>query len=253
MKTIIFIHGLFMNPKSWDQWLAFFTEKGYVCHAPAYPYHEGEPLALRSSIDPRLGQLTLADCVEYLLRYIDSLDLQEKPILIGHSMGGLIVQKLIEMGKGSMGVCIDSAPPRGIKSYKWSFLRANLPVVNPLMGNSVFAPSHAWFRYAFCHTMTHADARRAFDEYVVSESRNIPRSSDKDAGTIDFNKSHAPLLFIAGEKDHIIPSSLNKKNFAAYSTESGKTDFKVFPGRTHFICGQKDWEEVATFIASWLA
>lgn len=249
-KTIVFIHGLFQNPKSWTKWKAWFEAKGYTCYAPAYPYHDGEPADLRKDIDPRLRSLTFQDVVDSLSGFIDSLP--EKPILIGHSMGGLLVQKLIAMNKGVAGICIDTAPPKGIFSFKWSFLKANLPTINPLKGNSVCVPDVKWFHYAFCNTLTREQTQREYDQYVVPESRNIPRTSTGRQGKIDFSKPHPPLLFIAGEKDHIIPSSLNKKNAVAYKDKSGKTDFKEFEGRTHYICGQQNWEEVAGYIESWL-
>jgi alpha-beta hydrolase superfamily lysophospholipase len=88
---------------------------------------------------------------------------------------------------------------------------------------------------------------------VVPESRNIPRSSTGKSGKIDFVKPHAPLLIIAGEKDNIIPSSLNRKNFLAYKNKNSKIDFKEFPGRTHYICGQENWQEVASYIETWIA
>lgn len=176
----------------------------------------------------------------------------EKPLLIGHSMGGLALQKLINMDLGTAGVCIDSAPPKGIFSFEWSFLKANLPTINPLKGNSVCLPSVEWFQYSFCNTMTLEETRKEYEQFVVPESRNIPRSSTGKDGHIDFKKPHAPLLFIAGEKDHIIPASLNRKNFAAYQDRHSKRDFKEFVGRTHYICLQKDWQEVAGYIGDWI-
>jgi len=167
-------------------------------------------------------------------------------------MGGLAVQKLIELNKGVAGICIDAAPPKGVFSFKWSFLKANLPTINPLKGNSVCVPSVKWFHYAFCNTMTIEQTKIEYDKFVVPESRNIPRSSTADEGKIDFNKPHNPLLFIAGEKDHIIPSSLNKKNCEAYKDKNSKRDFKEFAERTHYICGQHNWKEVADFIANWI-
>lgn len=248
-QHIVFIHGLFQNPKSWQQWVTFFESRGYICHAPAYPYHEGEPSELRRHINPALGKLTLGQVVEHLSRFINTLP--EKPILVGHSMGGLIVQKLIGMNKGSAGVCIDSAPPRGLVSFQWSFLRANLATVNPLKGNTPCLPSVEWFQYAFCNTMTLAETQKEYDAYVVPESRNIPRSSTGRDGTIDFRAPHVPLLFIAGEKDQIIPHSLNRKNFAAYTDALSVKEFVVFSDRTHYICGQRNWEEVAQYIEQW--
>jgi len=91
-----------------------------------------------------------------------------------------------------------------------------------------------------------------YNRFVVPESRNIARSSTMNDGKIDFKIPHNPLLIIAGEKDHIIPSSLNKKNFKAYKDKNSKTDFKEFAGRTHYICGQPNWEEVATYIHEWI-
>jgi pimeloyl-ACP methyl ester carboxylesterase len=239
-----------MNPNSWGPWINYFEAKGYTCHAPAYPFHEGEPAELRKNINPGLGTLTFGQVTEHLVSFINTLP--EKPILIGHSMGGLAVQKLIELNKGVAGVCIDTAPPKGIFSTKWSFLKANLPTINPLKGNSVCMPTVKWYHYAFCNTMTLEQTENEFNKFVVPESRNIPRSSTKNDGKIDFKKAHAPLLFIAGEKDNIIPSSLNKKNFEAYKDKNSKIDFKEFPGRTHYICGQPNWEEVAKYIYDWM-
>lgn len=249
-KSIVFIHGLFMNPTSWEPWIKFYEAKGYTCYAPAYAYHEGNPKDLRNNIDPHLGKLSFGQVIDSLSAFIDKLP--EKPILIGHSMGGLAVQKLIGLNKGVAGICIDPAPPKGIFSLKWSFIKANLPTINPFKGNSVCLPSLKWFHYAFCNTMTMEQTVAEYDKFVVPESRNIPRSSTKNDGKIDFKKPHNPLLIIAGEKDNIIPPSLNKKNYEAYKDKNSKTDFKEFPGRTHYICGQQNWEEVATYINEWI-
>lgn len=249
-KTIVFIHGLFMNSSSWEPWIKYFEANGYKCYSPSYPFHEGKPDELRKNIKPALGKLTFSQVIDSLSTFIDKLP--EKPILIGHSMGGLAVQKLIELNKGVAGICIDAAPPKGIFSFKWSFLKANLPTINPFKGNSVCKPTVKWFHYAFCNTMTLEQTKIEYDKFVVPESRNIPRSSTKKDGKVDFKKPHNPLLFIAGEKDNIIPSSLNRKNFNAYKDKNSKKEFKEFPGRTHYICGQQNWEEVAIFISEWI-
>lgn len=176
----------------------------------------------------------------------------EKPILIGHSLGGLSVQKLVEMGKSAAGICIDGAAPAGIIPTQWSFLKSNLPVLNPFKGDSVFKPTKDWWFYAFGNNLTRAESDKAFDEFAVPESRNIPRSTTKSYAKINFKKPHVPLLFIAGEKDHIIPKGLNEKNFKAYKDANSKKDFKVFENRGHYICGDKNWKEVANYIYEWI-
>jgi pimeloyl-ACP methyl ester carboxylesterase len=249
-KIIVFIHGLFMNPYSWAQWTNLYERRGYICFSPAYPFHEGNPVTLRNNINPELGKLTLGQVVDGLSAYIDLLP--GKPVLIGHSMGGLVVQKLIALNKGVAGVCIDPAPPAGLFSFQWSFLKANLSTVNPLKGNSVFLPDLNWFHYAFCNTMTIEQTRTEYIKYLVPESRNIARTSTGTDGKIDFNIQHNPLLIIAGEKDNIVPSSLVRKNFEAYKEKSSKIDFHEFPGRCHYICNQSKWEEVALYVDSWI-
>ncbi|MFH1772938.1 MAG: alpha/beta hydrolase [Patescibacteria group bacterium] len=249
-KTIVFVHGLLVNSKTWEHWIKYFEAKGYKCYAPAYPFHEGNPADLRKNFNQNLGKLTFKQVVDSFALFIDKLS--EKPIFIGYSMGGLVVQKLIEMNKGVMGVCISSAPPQGIFSFKWSFLKSNFPIINPLKGNSLFLPTVKWVHYACCNLMTIEQTKIIFNNLVIPESRNIPRSIIKKDGKIDFKKQHNPLLFIAGEKDRIIPPSLNWKNFEAYKDKNSKTEFKEFAGRTHYICGEQGWEEVANYISEWI-
>jgi pimeloyl-ACP methyl ester carboxylesterase len=248
---IVFVHGMFMNPKSWGDWSKFFTAKGHRCHAPAWPFHEGEPSALRASVPEGLGKLTLGEVVDALGKHVGGLG--SKPVVVGHSMGGLITQRLVAQGRARAGVCIDSAPPKGVFTLSLSFLKSNLPVVNPLAGDAPYVMPPEHFHYTFCNTMTPDQSRAVYDAYAVPESRNVARGPTTDDGAIDFAKPHAPLLFIAGERDNIVPAALNRKNHAAYTDAGSRHDFKEFPGRTHWICGQEGWEEVATFVAEWIA
>jgi len=249
-RTIVFIHGLFVNPKSWAHWKTRFEQFGFVCHTPANPYHAGDPRELREHINPLLGKVTLEDEVNNIAGLIDSLP--EKPILIGHSLGGFVVQKLLSMNKGVAGICIDGVPPKGIFTLKWSFWESNFPVINYFKGDSVFEPNKEWFHYAFAHLMTRENSDRVFDELVVPESRNVPRGTLADYAAIDFNAPHSPLLFIAGEMDHIVPAALNLENFHAYKDAGSIKEYIEFQGRTHFICGMPGWEEVADFVRDWL-
>jgi pimeloyl-ACP methyl ester carboxylesterase len=249
-KTIVFVHGLFVNPKCWQHWRTFFEALGFITYAPANLYHEGEPAELREHIDPELGKVSLEDEVYRFADFIDGLE--EKPILIGHSLGGLVVQKLLDMGRGVAGICIDGVPPKGIFTLEWSFWKSNFPVLNFLKGDTVYEPNKEWFHYAFCHTLSRGESDRVFEELVVPESRNIPRDTLKDFAKIDFKKPHLPLLFIAGEKDHIVPNVLARENFEAYKDTGSKKEFVEFAGRTHYIIGMEGWEDVANHVWNWI-
>lgn len=249
-KTIVFVHGLFVNPKSWSDWAAYFEKQGYTTYTPANPFHEGEPSDRWQNIHPQLGTTNFEDVVKNIERLIATLP--EKPILIGHSLGGLVVQKLIALGKGEAGILIDGAPPMGIIPTQWSFWKSNFRVVNYLKGDSPFLPDKQWFRYTFGNTLPPAVSDQVFDELVVPESRNIARGTLKSYAKIDFKKPHAPLLFIAGEKDNIIPAALNKKNFDAYKAPNSIRTFKMFEGKSHFIVGEPGWEAVAGYVLGWL-
>ncbi len=250
-KTVVFTHGLFVNPKSWSHWKAHFEAKGYTCHTPANPYHEGKPAELWKNINPALAKVTFEDVVNNVAAFIDTLPV--KPVIIGHSLGGLTVQKLISMDKAEAGVCIDGAAPPGIITTEWSFWKSNFPVINYLKGDSVFMPDKKWFHYTFCNTMSQEDSDKAFDEFVVPESRNIPRGTLKSFAKIDMKKPHQPMLFIAGEKDHIVPPSLNLKNFRAYKDTGSNREYKEFKGRGHYTCGAPGWQEVADYALNWLS
>jgi pimeloyl-ACP methyl ester carboxylesterase len=251
IKNIVFIHGMFMNKECSNNWKNYFESKGYNCIAPSWIGHEGTPVELRAKHPAKeLENLSLADIVNQFEKLIKELD--SAPAIIGHSMGGLATQILINRGLGACGVAIDPAPPAGVFTTEWSFLKANFPVINPFKGNKPDLISFTRFQYAFVNDLPESFQRTAYETYVVPESRNVLRSSTGIAGKVDFRKEHNPLLIIAGGNDHIIPPSLNKSNFKKYRNKNSRTDFREFPGRTHFIIGQENWQEVAEFVNDWI-
>ncbi len=248
--SILFIHGMFMNHSCFDQWKLYYESKGYKCLVPDWPYHNKSVREL-NSIHPneKLGKLNLQRVLDHYESIINSLD--EKPVLIGHSMGGLIVQMLLNKDMGSAGIVIDSAAPVGVVTLKWSFMKSNLPIINPLKGDEPCLLTFKQFQYAFTNGMSLKEQQAAFETFAVPESRNVGRSSLK-MGKIDFARSRNPLLFIAGKEDHIIPASLNKTNFDKYKASPSVTNFKEFTGRNHFIIGQSNWKEVADYALEWI-
>lgn len=246
---VVFIHGLAENAQMWTNWIAYFAERGYRCHAPNYPYHEGQPSELRHNPNPQLHNLRLKEVLSCFENFIDGLP--ETPILIGHSMGGLIVQKLIAKRKGQLGICIASVPPPYIFVLRWKFLKANLPAINPLQGKQLFKGSKKWFHYSICNTHNRSEADLEYEQNFIPVSRNLLRR--RRAGKIKFKDPHLPLLFIAAEKDRISPAALNYRNARAYRDQDSVIDFVNFIGRSHYICKQRGWEQVAEYITTWIA
>lgn len=249
-KTIVFIHGMFQNPKSWEKWIAYFNEKGYNCIAPAWPLHEGNPSDLRNHPPTGLGDLELQTIVDHIETMVTAQ--AEKPILIGHSVGGLIVQLLVQKGIAEIGVPIDSVAPNAMLAFDWGFMKNSALIANPFKGNEPFFTDLESFHDSFCNTMTMEETEKAFNETATHDSRNVLRDCMGEAGQIDTDLPHVPLLFIGGVEDQIIPYELNQRNAEAYTDEVSITDFKAFPNRGHWICGQDGWEEVADYISEWL-
>jgi pimeloyl-ACP methyl ester carboxylesterase len=243
---------MYMTPLCWEHWLDTFQAKGYQCIAPAWPDRDKPVQTLRTSHpDPQLGRLTLSRVIEHYASLIHLLE--EKPILIGHSMGGLVVQLLLQRNEAVAGVAIDSAPPQGVFTPALAFLKSNWPHINPFVSQAIpIQMTLERFQYTFVNDLPVEVQQAAFERYVVPESRRVPAESLTKVAAIDFRSPHPPLLLVAGSNDHLIPASLNKTNFEKYKRSPSVTDFKEFVGRTHFTIGQPGWEEVAGYIANWL-
>ncbi|HEX4048189.1 MAG TPA: alpha/beta hydrolase, partial [Elusimicrobiota bacterium] len=211
----------------------------------------GEPPALRRHIPVETGHVALRDIVEQFA--VLAAAQPEKPVLIGHSIGGLVVQVLVNRDLARAGVCIGSAAPNGMLTLDWSFLRTQASIVNPLQGDRPYRLTEEEFRDRFCGEMAAEQALAAYARYAVPESRNVLRGSLGPAGRVNLSKPHAPLLFIAGGRDRVVPEKLERMNARAYAREAGIVDFKEFPGRGHFICGEPGWREVASYVDGWLA
>jgi pimeloyl-ACP methyl ester carboxylesterase len=249
---IVFIHGMYMNALCWEHWLDFFQAKGYRCIAPSWPGRDKPVEELRKNHpDPQLGQLTLSRVIEHFDGLVSAMD--EKPILIGHSMGGLVVQLLLQRGLAAAGVAIASAPPRGVFTAKWAFIRSNWPHITPFRSQSrPIQMKLKRFQYTFANELPLAVQQAAYERYAVPESRRVAIGALIRVAAIDFRKPHAPLLLVAGSNDHLIPAALNRTNWSRYKGSPSITDFKEFAGRTHFVIGQENWQELAGTIAAWL-
>jgi pimeloyl-ACP methyl ester carboxylesterase len=204
---------------------------------------------LHTNINPALNTVGFEDVVMNIAKFIDTLP--EKPIVIGHSLAGLVVQKLIEMDKVVAGVSIDGAPPKNVFA-PFQTIKTVFPVVN-FFRFSPFMGSKEWYHYAFFNNMTREESDKEFEKIAVPESRTIARDTLlKSFANVNFKKPHNPLLFIGGENDHIFPAAFTKKIASSYKDVNSITDFKSFANRSHYICGEKGWQEVADYVLNWL-
>lgn len=257
---IIFIHGAWMTPNCWEPFASFFGARGYDWQAPAWPYHDRPVDQLRARPDPALARLGLGEITDHYARIIRQLP--EPPVLIGHSFGGLVTQVLLDRGLGAAGVALDPAPPRGVIAAAYPTTTRSLlrVIATPGGWRKTFHWTQREFSYAFVNTLPPAEQRRAFEQYVVPESGRLffqnafSFFNANTPGRVNFdNGSRAPLLIIAGTKDHIVPAAMVRATYRKYRQRSGAvTDFQEFPGRTHWLIGQPGWEEIAESVDGWL-
>ena len=255
--TIVLVHGLWLTPRSWEGWIDRYQKAGYNVLAPSWPGLEGEVEAVRRDPSPLKG-LKLKTVVDHYDRIIRKLDPQ--PIIMGHSFGGLIVQMLVDRGLGSAGILIDSAQTAGVPVLPFATIRATLPILgNPFSYKWTTSLSPKQFNYAFTNELSPADSQKVYDRYSIPAANTIlwdaalALLNPNAASKVDYRKTNrAPLLFIAGSNDHLVPPAINKANVRKYvKNSSAVTDYREFPNRTHHTVGQKGWEEVADFAIQW--
>jgi pimeloyl-ACP methyl ester carboxylesterase len=255
-KTVVLLHGAWMTPVCWRPFQDYLTARGFTVLAPAWPGKDRSVAEIRR--DPSaLAGLGGGEIVEHYAAIVSALP--EPPILIGHSFGGLFTQLLLSRGLGAAGIAIDSAPPRGPLTARLSAYRSLGKVVaNPANRRRVVRWSFEQFRYAFVNTLPESEARAVYDEFVTPETGRIffqvaLSALDRHSPfVVDFAKpDRAPLLLVAGERDHIVPAALNRANHRRYRRSPARTDFVEFAGRTHWIIAQPGWDEVAAYCADW--
>lgn len=258
-KTVVFIHGMYMTPKSWIAWKEKFEKEGFKVYTPGWPLHDASPADRRARHpDPALAKLTLAEVLENYRKFLGDLK-GEKPILVGHSMGGLISQILLAEGRASAAIAIDSGPPKGVVSqatalrHGFSFVRAAWPLIGPAKDEDPIEMTPETFARIFTNGMSEAEQKTAYDEYAGPESRRVGRGALTDVAALPEMTSRGPLLLIAGETDRIIPPSVTRLNYEAYDEKLGLTEYREFPGRPHYIVGSPGWTEVADFVLQWIS
>ena len=257
-RTIMLIHGLWMTPRSWDNFKGRFQWLGYNVTAPAWPGHDGNIEDVRRNASEKIADLSIEDIVEHYKDILNGIDVQ--PIIIGHSFGGLVTQILIDQGYGAAGVCLDAAAPKGVHKLTFSELKSTFPVLSrPGNRHKAVALTYEQFHYGFANNMSEENAKKAYELYAVPDTgKPIFESLFDDLNrnapdTIDYkNNNRSPLLLIAGENDHTVPSAVTKSNYDKYNESNAVTDFHEFKGRSHLIMLEDRWEEVVDYIDKWI-
>ncbi|MGN6111162.1 MAG: alpha/beta hydrolase [Kofleriaceae bacterium] len=255
--TIVLVHGMWMTPRSWQGWIDRYTRAGYRVLAPAWPGLEGEVEAIRRDPTPLIG-LGAAEIVEHYEEIIRELD--SEPILIGHSFGGAFVQVLLDRGAGAAGVAIHATPvrqavytlPASTLAATWRFL------IKPWNARRALPFTPAQFHHAFANTLDEDASNEAYDRlHIPAPGRalfqgalaNFERHSPF---AIDFaNRERAPLLFIAGTADRLMPPSVQRRSQEHYLRAGAQADLIEFADRSHFTIGEPGWEEVADRALAW--
>jgi pimeloyl-ACP methyl ester carboxylesterase len=255
-KTVVLIHGLWMTALSWEHWVERYESRGFTVIAKSWPGMDGDIEQLRA--DPSaIEHLGIAEVVDHYENIIRELD--EAPIIMGHSFGGAFTQILLDRGLGAAGVAIDSGPVKGLLALPASTLRTGFPVLkSPANNHRAVALTPEEFHYAFTNTLSEEDSAKVYERYAVPGPGRVlfqgafANFNPHSPAAVDFsNSSRAPLLFIAGGSDHVAPASLNESNLKHYRKSDAVTELKEFPGRSHYTLGEAGWEEVADYAIDW--
>src|SRR5579871_4584849 len=255
-QSIVLINGLWMTSLCWENWVERYSEKGFRVIAKSWPGMDVNIDDLRRDPTPiaTLGVTEIVDSYEKLIRQLDA-----PPIIIGHSFGGLMAQILLDRGLGAAGVAIAPAPVKGIILLPFSTLKVSFPALsNPANNHRVVPLTPEQFHYAFTNNMTEEESLAVYNRYAVPGPDHVlfqaafANFNPHAATAVDFqNNDRAPLLLISGSEDHVSPASVVEANFNLYSKSTAVTDYRNFPGRTHFTLGQKGWEQVADYALTW--
>jgi pimeloyl-ACP methyl ester carboxylesterase len=254
---VVFIHGLWLHATSWAPWQELFAEAGYESVAPGWPGDGGTVDATRADPDS-VANHGIDDVTDHYVKIIDGLP--ARPVIIGHSFGGMIAEKLLGMEYGAAAIAIDAAQIKGVLQLPLSSLRATLPVFkNPANRHKAVSLTAEQFRYSFGNAVSAEESDALHERWTVpSPARPLfeaaaaafsPHSPDEvDTG----NEDRGPLLLTMGGKDHTVPEAITKSTLKQYRHSSAVTDLVEFADRGHSLTIDSGWREVAEACLAWL-
>jgi pimeloyl-ACP methyl ester carboxylesterase len=254
--TIVLIHGFWVTPRSWEHWVEHYENRGFKVLAPAYPGFEVEVEALNTDTAP-IEALTVPAIIGKLESVVGQLD--KPPVLMGHSAGGAFMQILLDHGFGAVGVAINSAPTEGVPVVPFSQIKSTFPVLrNPANHHRAVGYTHEQWHYAFTNTFTEDESRALYRRYHIPASGRILWEASlanllpghQDTWVNYHNDDRAPLLFISGAEDHLMPPSIQRSNARHYKSNT-TTEVKEYPGYAHLLPAQQGWQAIADEALDW--
>jgi pimeloyl-ACP methyl ester carboxylesterase len=258
-NPVIFIHGLWIHATAWQPWLDLFENNGYAVSAPGWPGERATVAQTRENPDG-MNDVGIQQMIDHYAGVIDAQG-GIKPLVVGHSFGGLIAQELLAEGLIAAAVAVDPAPIRGVKALPLAQLRSAFPVLgNPANRHRTVSLTAKQFHYAFGNTLSEEESD------ALHEAWSIPGAGKplfEDAGA-NFSRHSAakvdthladrgPLLLTSGTEDHVVPLKVTKEVVAMYSKSEAETDFHVFEGRGHSLTIDGGWKDVAGVVLDWFA
>lgn len=257
---IVLIHGLWMTPKSWNTWAEYFRARGHEVIVPGWPGIDDREVAdIRSNPEALkgIGLKQIADHYERIIRA-----LPQKPIIMGHSFGGLLTQMLADRGLGAAYVGVTPGQPAGITTLPASTLWTGTPILsNPFAKNGAKPLSKGHFHFTFGNDLDREASDRLWEEFAVNSYNRVffegvAGAFNEKGGVshVDFGRTdRAPLLVITGEIDHVVPPAIGKAIVKKYHSTGSPAvvEYREFAGRTHRIVSQDGWEEVAEYALTW--
>jgi pimeloyl-ACP methyl ester carboxylesterase len=247
---VVFIHGLWLLPSSWDRWAEVFEQAGYAPITPGWP-DDPETVEEANAHPDVFANKTVGQVADHYAAIIGMLT--TKPAVIGHSFGGLLTQMVAGLGLSAASVAIDPAPFRGVLPLPISALKSASPVLgNPANRHRAVPLTYDQFRFAFANAVSEDEAKELYDTFAVpapgaplfqAAAANLnPWTEAK----VDIeNPDRGPMLIISGEQDHTVPRALAEAAFKRQQRNTGTTEFVEMPNRGHALTIDSGWREVA--------
>ena len=254
---VVFIHGLWLHATSWGPWIDLFRESGYEPVAPGWP-HEPRTVAAARAEPDLVADVGIDEATQHFASIIAQLD--APPILVGHSFGGLLAEKLLGEGVGTAAVAIDPAQIKGVLPLPLAQLRAGLPALgNPANRHRAVSLTKEQFRFGFGNAVSEAESDELWESWTIpSPARPLFQAAAANftlhspAAVRTDNHDRGPLLLVSGLEDHTVPDVVTRASFKQYRGSSAVTELTQFEGRGHSLTIDSGWREVADAVLGWL-